>query len=35
VVVILENYDLVPFGTTMQDSSVASLERQLITQQAR
>lgn len=34
-VVILENYDLVPFGTTMEDSSVASLERQLITQQAQ
>jgi hypothetical protein len=34
VAVILENYDLTPFGTSTQMSPVADLERQLITQQA-
>jgi CubicO group peptidase (beta-lactamase class C family) len=34
VAVILGNYDLVPFGTTTEMSPIASLERQLITQQA-
>ncbi len=34
VAVILENYDLTPFGTSTQMSPAADLERQLITQQA-
>jgi CubicO group peptidase (beta-lactamase class C family) len=34
VAVILENYDLVPFGTATEVSPLAQLERRLITQQA-
>jgi CubicO group peptidase (beta-lactamase class C family) len=35
VAVILENYDLTPFGTTPDVMPIVHLERQLITQQAR
>jgi len=35
VAVILENYDLTPFGTTPDVMPIVELERQLITQQAR
>jgi CubicO group peptidase (beta-lactamase class C family) len=35
VAVILENYDLTPFGTTPDVMPIVKLERQLITQQAR
>jgi CubicO group peptidase (beta-lactamase class C family) len=34
VAIILENYDLVPFGTSTEVSPIAQLERRLITQQA-
>jgi CubicO group peptidase (beta-lactamase class C family) len=35
VAIILENYDLTPFGTTPDVTPIVQLERQLITQQAR